>query len=92
MGWNDKQNLTALQNVTARHIPRASSYLENRFTFENQIWYTNKRVTLEHIETIFKTIFSPVDLHQRNHYGGYRQNRKKVTGPKWRIILYFLLF
>ena len=56
----------------------ASSYLENRFTFENQIWYTNKRVTLEHIETIFKTIFSPVDLHQRNHYIAFTAKREKV--------------
>ena len=23
MGWNEKQNLTAFQNVTARHIPLA---------------------------------------------------------------------
>ena len=80
MGWNDKQNLTALQNVTARHIPLAhilktASLLKTKFGILI-------RVTLEHIETIFKTIFSPVDLHQRNHYGGYRQNRKKVTGPK----------
>ena len=55
MGWNDKQNLTALQNVTARHIPLA--HLENRLTFENQTWYTYKRVTSEHSDTIFNIIY-----------------------------------
>ena len=56
MGWSDKQNLTALHNVTARHIPLAH-YLENRLTFENQTWYTYKRVTLEHSDTIFNIIY-----------------------------------
>ena len=36
MGWNDKQNLTALQKVTARHIPLAhilktASLLKTKF-------------------------------------------------------------
>ena len=30
----------------------ASSYLENRLTFENQTWYTIKRVSLVHFHTI----------------------------------------
>ena len=49
------------------------SYLENGLTFENQTWYTIKRITLEYFDTIFKIIFSPL---QRNHYGGYRQTKK----------------
>ena len=35
----------------------ASSYLENRLTFENQTWYTYKRVTLGHSDTIFNIIY-----------------------------------
>ena len=49
MGWNDKQNRDCSSHS-------ASSYLENRLTFENQTWYTYKRVTLEHSDTIFNII------------------------------------
>ena len=46
----------------------ASSYLENRLTLENQTWYAIKRVILEYIiDTIFKIIFSPIGLQQRNY-------------------------
>ena len=43
-----------------------SSYLENRLTFENQTWYTIKRVSLEHFDTIFKIIFFPQDNSDRS--------------------------
>ena len=62
MGWNDKQNLTALQNVTARHIPLAH-ILKTKFGLLI-------RVFLVHFDTIMKLIFVPHGLQQRNHHGG----------------------
>ena len=43
----------------------ASSYLENRLTFENQTWYTYKRVTLEHIDNI---IYIIIQCYLKRHH------------------------
>ena len=54
MGWNDNQNLTALQNVTARHIPLAH-ILKTASLLKTKLGI-HIRVTIEHIDTTFNVI------------------------------------
>lgn len=70
-----------------------SSYLKNRLTFENQTWYTIKKVTLEHFDTIFKLIFFHMYTYNKGIImAGYRKNGKIGTGQKWMNFYLFKSF
>ena len=66
--------------------------LENRLTFEIKTWYTIKEKSLPivHFHAII-TYYFHMAYNKGIVMAVNRKHRKIVTGPKWRIILTFLL-